>query len=654
MQEREEAEARRRRAKERQARMMKDFAEKQKRFMRQAMETGEEEEEGSEGEEKNTMVRREYDCVHCHQTQPSTEDRPMGLVVLLQATSVLGHKHRENDHLYLPVAEADRVALAVDDSLAAEYESRFEELSRHFDTRSHLLAVNTGWQGGVFVQSCGHHVHLACQQSYMASLRSSGQRANSQTLAVERGEYMCPMCRQLANSVLPIPPDMEGGGGVVRARSQCGITLGQEVANLLKEPPLSPSMSTQSQLMSAMSVIMEHLTKATYPQYRQVGSPQPNHAVILFVSSIARTNLEMDLVSRGGALLTAAGAAASPHPATAKPRSCFLPLLHVLAIHMKIMSPRPMVSEWCQVSGLWQDEDDRSLLVRENDVPLLLRDPITLLIHLVLILPVQIDRAYFSLVVGQLFNLVWVSNCVRLSCRLPPQHRHLLQDEWSKLLAKPGTSKSLGPSVDSLAAGLGCVISSLSDSRLFNDDVDYPRSPTADSLPLNVTMDELETRLQVNMLPFLRVAALLRHYIYSEPLPDVWEPDWELTRLVQYLGLADQDSMGRLGSAPCLSWLSHPASLTATWCHELAAFVSRSHLAARKLVLVNNIWKQPQLLRLPKNYDTIFQVRKSFIHHYLAPSKLTTAVFCHSSTTSECAPCASGFRKTPPSACCAA
>ena len=132
----------------------------------------------------------------------------MGLVVLLQATSVLGHTHRETDHLILPVREEERSLHAVEDSLAAEYEGRFEELCRYYDPRSCQLAVNAGWQGGVFVQSCGHHVHLACHQSYVASLRgsSSGLQQNSQTLAVERGEYMCPMCRQLANSVLPIPP----------------------------------------------------------------------------------------------------------------------------------------------------------------------------------------------------------------------------------------------------------------------------------------------------------------------------------------------------------------------------------------------------------------------------------------------------------------
>jgi E3 ubiquitin-protein ligase UBR3 len=31
-------------------------------------------------------ARREYDCVICNQTTPSTEDKPMGLVVLVQVS----------------------------------------------------------------------------------------------------------------------------------------------------------------------------------------------------------------------------------------------------------------------------------------------------------------------------------------------------------------------------------------------------------------------------------------------------------------------------------------------------------------------------------------------------------------------------------------
>ena len=85
-----------------------------------------------------------------------------------------------------------------------------------------------------------------------------------------------------------------------------------------------------------------------------------------------------------------------------------------------------------QVSGLWQDEDDRALLLRETDVPVttylnlicilfivyiknlqvLLRDATTLLLHFSLILPVQIDRVFFTTIVRQVDNnFICVLSC---------------------------------------------------------------------------------------------------------------------------------------------------------------------------------------------------------------------------------------------------
>ena len=33
--------------------------------------------------------KKEYDCVICNQTTPSTEDKPMGLVVLVQVSQLI-------------------------------------------------------------------------------------------------------------------------------------------------------------------------------------------------------------------------------------------------------------------------------------------------------------------------------------------------------------------------------------------------------------------------------------------------------------------------------------------------------------------------------------------------------------------------------------
>lgn len=80
-----EREERRRRAKERQQKLMQEFANKQKQFMEKAMECDETGTEDDEGDEVEKVAKQqEYDCVICNQSSPSTEEQPMGLVVLIQ------------------------------------------------------------------------------------------------------------------------------------------------------------------------------------------------------------------------------------------------------------------------------------------------------------------------------------------------------------------------------------------------------------------------------------------------------------------------------------------------------------------------------------------------------------------------------------------
>ena len=101
-----------------------------------------------------------------------------------------------------------------------------------------------------------------------------------------------------------------------------------------------------------MATIMDTLTRETYHQYR-LSSPSTNHALIFVFSSIARTNLKLGGLGHqrwnfdhGGA----DGASASALSNTTKTKSCFLPLLHVLTIHKKLMSlnVKLIVCDWCQ------------------------------------------------------------------------------------------------------------------------------------------------------------------------------------------------------------------------------------------------------------------------------------------------------------------
>lgn len=88
--------------------------------------------------EEILVSKQEYDCVICNQSTASTDDKPMGLVVLVQATSVVGHRRRQGfgDRVVLPTCDEEKEVFRKDDTLASEFDRRVEELDRHFDSVS--------------------------------------------------------------------------------------------------------------------------------------------------------------------------------------------------------------------------------------------------------------------------------------------------------------------------------------------------------------------------------------------------------------------------------------------------------------------------------------------------------------------------------------
>lgn len=61
---------------------------------------------------------------------------------------------------------------------------------------------------GVLVTTCGHAVHLHCWQDYMSGLLRRVAAAESfegeGQVRPQRGEFLCPVCRGLSNSVVPL------------------------------------------------------------------------------------------------------------------------------------------------------------------------------------------------------------------------------------------------------------------------------------------------------------------------------------------------------------------------------------------------------------------------------------------------------------------
>ena len=63
---------------------------------------------------------------------------------------------------------------------------------------------------GVLLHTCGHAAHLACWQEYMSGLlrRVAAQESfeGEGLVRPQRGEFLCPVCRGVANCMLPVAP----------------------------------------------------------------------------------------------------------------------------------------------------------------------------------------------------------------------------------------------------------------------------------------------------------------------------------------------------------------------------------------------------------------------------------------------------------------
>ncbi|RWS04809.1 E3 ubiquitin-protein ligase UBR3-like protein [Dinothrombium tinctorium] len=592
---------RRRKAKERQQKLMAEFASKQKAFMKAmneslALEKDEKpaENDGSVGSTSSIsgsfLKAKTYECVICGQTTPSTVDRLVGTVVLLQSTSVLGHaqpdyslpfanpltNERESGR-NLPCSEDETAKCQERTTLASYMEKRIEQLSQHFDP-SWLNAVNIGWVGGVHVQSCGHYIHLDCHKSYLQSLRDASQQSHNRHGA-EQGEFSCPLCRQMANTVLPVNPEMGHHGAVVRCRPNDLEAVAVELMNLLATP-----ITPDPVLLKLLFNFNQDLTKATGHQYKNFHTRPTNQSLFLFMCSIARTNLEAELLVK-----------LSKATPTGAKKSCFVSLFHCLALDVKGVISPSYAPLWSQLTGLSPPEEF-SLTLAQVEVPLILRDTCALLIQIFFALPLNVDKAYYTCVVQMLFNLNTIQAFAQLTCLVTEEERIKLKSNYL------GKNESKLQSVNDY---MGYIVSQLESSGLYSGiDEDDQKMPNR-----VWTCKELIEGVKNICIPFLRIAALLQTHLYKDHFPNTIADDTEneYSILCNYLCIqgSKKSNLGSDLIFPC--WIKNELSPIKTWCSEFSSFVTKATISARKLLRDKPLrWRRPALLRLPKTYDQLF------------------------------------------------
>jgi E3 ubiquitin-protein ligase UBR3 len=239
--------------------------------------------------------------------------------------------------------------------------------------------------------------------------------------------------------------------------------------------------------------------------------------------------------------------------------------------------------------------------------------------------------AYFTCIVKVMYNLLYYQIVLQFCTRLTDEECEEVITKFSETRKIPENGVlGLGPAMALVLNNLDRCKNFRQDplenefNQQFDDDDDVEMSeefeaagasstaptPAAKMIDLDAKLADFELELQSLCLPYLRNAALLRHHIYHQELPEVKGPELEFARLVYFLELVTKSmDWKKFNAAKALCFAKDTEiSLPIHWCEVLKE--SRPpHDTTRELITSQHMaWHQPQLLALPREYERLFTV----------------------------------------------
>lgn len=125
-----------------------------------------------------------------------------------------------------------------------------------------LQSLETAIHPSPYVSSCGHEMHATCWQEYFNNELLKEQRRpfrtrNPSIFNIDKNQFLCPLCRFLSNTVLPILPPLSSLGDI-KAKSVTDLFTfelwHQLMANYIDSLQLIESNNTESMEPSILHV----------------------------------------------------------------------------------------------------------------------------------------------------------------------------------------------------------------------------------------------------------------------------------------------------------------------------------------------------------------------------------------------------------------
>ncbi|XWS59815.1 hypothetical protein CRYUN_Cryun08bG0154300 [Craigia yunnanensis] len=183
---------------------------------------------------------------------------------------------------------------------------------------------------GIYLSSCGHAVHQGCLDRYLSSLKERYVRRSffegAHIVDPDQGEFLCPVCRRLANSVLPamngtfkkagrqpmtatVDPVPALGSSSAANEETCslllqqGLSLLKTATKVVEKPDFFEDLSFQRKegISRNLEPISRVLSKMYFSkkQDRFLGSPRLSHPIILW-DTLKYSLMSTEIAARSG------------------------------------------------------------------------------------------------------------------------------------------------------------------------------------------------------------------------------------------------------------------------------------------------------------------------------------------------------------------
>lgn len=505
-------------AKRRRAQLLKQFAKIRQDFIEKSELPLEDDKEM-----ENIPTQEEFHCVICMEKGSSLETNPFGLVVSLTSSDILRHRQFEQDQ-------------------KTHYYFR-HETTRLFDKlqpNSDQFSLNTTFPlcqegGGVHVRTCGHYLHMDCLNSYLDSL-SRGDQVNRKSKGCQTivEKFTCPMCRQVAHSFLPVLPST-----FVEPKSPAGNQEHEsnQILQLLKKR--TKGMNRLSpKLTEAVCKFVMDLNKKLYGVHDN-NEPFANEAHLLALH--LQTNVEIELCIGSSEKLSEICFSSIPT------------MMQALQVQYKMLPAK----QGKKLAQLWENIYSEKPVEGPKEIPLLLRNSFSILVHFVLQLGSQnMTENLFACLVQRLFEL-GVAQIVTSIL-------------W--------TSKCVDSKFDNFSASLCTLLDSIwiqSGENFVHKDL------------LLMNPKEIQDQVRIRISSFLKQACMLKHSLFGSSFgPDVCR----FEDLVEYL---------RIELKSC------PVEIIKIWCKDL--FMNECDCVESLLLFQTSVWNAPNLIKLPVKFDELYQ-----------------------------------------------